>query len=247
MRDVARSLLLEIARCSGVTACKDGVAHPCSRVVGVQRGEIERFQVPEPWNGDIERAPVLFIGSNPSISESEAYPRWSSDDEQVREFFENRFDRWVVDGRRRLEADGSRSRARPYWSELAVRAAEIFGRTAVPGRDYALTEAVRCKSKNKIGVNAALSECTARYLARTLALSGSRVIVAVGVDPWRSLQQWVRTPAGPGMQGPVSIAGRDRLVLFVGAPGSSIERRIGNVLTPTEQARLRSWLDCQRQ
>ena len=46
---------------------------------------------------------------------------------------------------------------------------------SVIGLDYALTEVVRCKSRQERGVPEALGTCSSRYLARTLELSAARV------------------------------------------------------------------------
>ena len=39
----------------------------------------EGFQVGEPWNGDIENAPILFLSSNPAYNFYEISPRWHWD------------------------------------------------------------------------------------------------------------------------------------------------------------------------
>lgn len=58
-----------------VLACRAGATHPCSDIVGVQEHTSrERHQVPDPWSGAIEQAPILFVSSNPSISTDEPYP-----------------------------------------------------------------------------------------------------------------------------------------------------------------------------
>lgn len=68
--------------------CRAGSAHPCSEIVGVQRNlPLERHQVPEPWSGSIQQAPILFVSSNPSISSDEPYPELEWAPERVREFF----------------------------------------------------------------------------------------------------------------------------------------------------------------
>jgi hypothetical protein len=40
---------------------------------------LEKFQVPEPWCGDLESAPILFVSSNPSIDKDSA-AFWTGDD-----------------------------------------------------------------------------------------------------------------------------------------------------------------------
>ena len=39
----------------------------------------EGFQIGEPWNGDIENAPILFLSSNPAHNFYEISPRWHWD------------------------------------------------------------------------------------------------------------------------------------------------------------------------
>jgi hypothetical protein len=79
-------LLLEIVRCPNVQAClaDPEKKHPCRKIVQSQ-GEkaAEHFQVPEPWSGHLETAPILFLSSNPSISQDEEYPRFGWGDELI--------------------------------------------------------------------------------------------------------------------------------------------------------------------
>jgi hypothetical protein len=43
--------------------------HPCSTIVRSQRSEnYQAHQLPEPWSGQLDQAPILFISSNPSLS-----------------------------------------------------------------------------------------------------------------------------------------------------------------------------------
>jgi hypothetical protein len=89
-----QQLLVEIARCPVVSSClaEGRSSHPCSTVVQIQRQTTYAdFQVPEPWSGRIETAPLLFLLSNPSISSQDAYPRGNWSDEQIVDFFSKRF------------------------------------------------------------------------------------------------------------------------------------------------------------
>ncbi len=86
--------LLDIARCPNIPLCQGhpGPAHPCARIVSVQSGIPPTARhLPEPWNGDLARAPLLFVSSNPSIDEDEAYPTASWPEEDVIDFFLHRF------------------------------------------------------------------------------------------------------------------------------------------------------------
>jgi hypothetical protein len=89
----ATSLMIEIARCPNVQTClTSDEPHPCRNVVAAQHLPRSRYHVPEPWNGRIETAPILFVSSNPSFSPSEKFPLVSWADDRIEEFFTTRFD-----------------------------------------------------------------------------------------------------------------------------------------------------------
>lgn len=179
------NLLLEIARCPNVRQCIGATSgcHPCSEIVKNQKGSYEDFHVPEPWNGNIEKAPILFISSNPSIDSQEVYPLVSWDDAKILDYFHNRFDgRWVSIKNNRFyprRHSGDHARASNYWGKVRNHAEVLLQRSVQAGIDYAITEVVHCKSFNEFGVKSALSECS-NYLPRILGTSGAVVLVVVG-------------------------------------------------------------------
>jgi hypothetical protein len=73
------SLLNDIVRCRIATDVLRGRAradHPCTTIVMSQSvTDPAVFQVPEPWSGRLDRAPILFLCCKPSINEQEVYPR----------------------------------------------------------------------------------------------------------------------------------------------------------------------------
>lgn len=185
------SLLIEIARCPNVKLCLDqpnNNHHPCSKIVSAQNTTIDAFHLPEPWNGEIDTAPILFVSSNPSINANELYPSWSWSDSQVIDNFNNRFSKnWVkVENNRYYPKlnDGTYAKANTYWGKVRNHAEIIMQRKVVAGKDFALTEVVHCKSVNEIGVKEAILEC-GKYLPKILELSQASVIVVVGkkADP----------------------------------------------------------------
>ena len=99
-----KPLLLEISRCSEVIQClKWNPEHPCSKIIGLQgSASYAEHQLPEPCSGQINIAPILFISSNPSISEDEIFPTGSWKDSDIVDFYQHRFgggkDLWVKDG-----------------------------------------------------------------------------------------------------------------------------------------------------
>ncbi len=63
-----KQLMDNIINCPNLTSGNTA----CSTIIGQQSGC--RMQVPEPWNGDIENAEVLFLGTNPALNIDEVYP-----------------------------------------------------------------------------------------------------------------------------------------------------------------------------
>lgn len=209
------TLLLEIARCPVVRRCRDStiLAHPCSTIVAAQVPPAEAGQhVPEPWNGAIETAPILFVTWNPSWNECERFPTVDWSDEEIVGFFRTRFEHTNQNAQ--------------TWREITTIADRLLDREPIRGRDYAITDVVHCKSRNGRGAAQALPECRARYLTRLLALAGARLIVALGRDARRAIAGHYGVPEQLGVHGPVSGEGRERTVVLLGAPGSSDRRTL---------------------
>ena len=132
-------LLLAITRCPDLEEGQTNGSHPCATVVGVQA--VANRKVPEPWSGHIEKAPILFVGSNPSIGDGDADPTSSWTEADTVSYFQRRFDRdavWVPP---------SEFNKVKFWCSVRARAKELLGRDAVAGEDFALTEVVHCKSR----------------------------------------------------------------------------------------------------
>lgn len=261
--DTPERLALDIARCTQLPYADQDPSHPCHRVVAAQGATpIPRRQVPEAWAGNIAEAPVLFLSSNPSISEAgdatsgpsaEVFPTVSWTDDAIVEFMTRRFDPtvtppWVVNYRF-LRQDGVYS-PRPvnFWSHIKERAGELLGRSPEPARDFAMTEIVRCKSKFEAGVPQAAPACAGRYLDRTLALSPARVVVILGVPARETARPLLGLPAGFG-QGPVdqgddislvTLGDQERLVVYLSHPSSGKSgKRFATRYSPTAVAALR--------
>jgi hypothetical protein len=246
----ADALLLQITGCPVVAECRAGSRLACSRVVGVQSAiSWSDFHVPEPWNGELESARVLFVSSNPAIDSAELYPTPSWADTERIDFFRHRFSggkqAWT-DAFRTLLKDGrydAAPRAGKYWAEIHNRAIELLGPEARPGIDYALTEVVHCKSSSNHGVKEARVECATRYLEPVLQVASSaRVIVLVGKQAWEVFFDRYGCPPCFGVATNVTIAGRGRMVVSIGAPNSSQPRKLSYCLSRGELAYARELL-----
>src|SRR5665213_1026871 len=89
-----RGTFFKTAYCSVALEILDDVIagpHPCRTIVRSQPIPPELFQLPEPWVGHIETAPLLFVSSKPSIGDDKHATR-SSSSEQVWDSHVNLFD-----------------------------------------------------------------------------------------------------------------------------------------------------------
>ena len=87
------AVLLSVARCPDFMRNTPSQAHPGLRpILGVQAQlPVSHRQVPEPWRGS-PAAPLLFIGSNPSINSQDDSPMASVPDAELVDYFNRGFD-----------------------------------------------------------------------------------------------------------------------------------------------------------
>ncbi len=189
-----RDFLLTIARCSLVEDqfLNPSLAQPCRGVITAQAPlQRDSHQVPEPWSGRLESASVLFFGSNPSINPVEVFPTETWSDDDIVDFFGNRFGGGRQEWVKRLHVlrnDGTHGPAKKwvrFWAACRGRATELLGRQAVDGVDFAIAEAVHCKSKGEQDAGEAVTElaaltCADRYIRAVVDLSPARAIVSFG-------------------------------------------------------------------
>src|ERR1035438_1776548 len=145
-----RAVFLSVARCPNVKVCLEGAGpHPCCEIVQNQvitKGVVgyDDFQVPEPWVGEIDVAPILFISSNPSIGDDNAALGASSNEalwDSHHYAFGGGKGKYIIDGIFPAGANGEKLKKVAYWVFARARARELIP-DAVPGQDYALTEVV---------------------------------------------------------------------------------------------------------
>jgi uracil-DNA glycosylase len=230
-----------IARCKNAAACFADASHPCATIVRSQKAsDIASFQLPEPWVGEIDVAPILFVASNPSIGEDE-HAMESASDEEVWDSHHFAFGggkrTYISDGIRTTDPDGSIIKPVRYWASVRARARELLSPLPlVYGKSYAMTEIVHCKSIDEIGVAAAAETCAAEHLENVLGIAAAVVVVAMGAVA----HQWL----GASKDGPRVFArmlgGRERLVAALPHPSArGGPKSFAANLTPAEMARLR--------
>lgn len=256
----AQQLLMEIAQCDVAQhqLSNPDIYRPCSKIVKVQSvASWDSFQIPEAWSGDIIHAPILFLSSNPSISEVEAYPRGSQEAAFLRSYFCDRFNGyWIKDGVcARSASTSNEAYGKPvrYWASIRNRAGELLARPAMPGKDYVLSEIVHCKSRSEEGVSEALHVCAGRFLGRLLKCSGAVVIILVGrkvLNYWNALHETQhnpdsqRLPLVPDWDGTCiqTIEGINRVVVYIGHPTGPEKKRLVDWLSSDKLHEIRSLL-----
>lgn len=176
-----RELCLQIARNPEVEAAWENVQSPYHAIASVQKDiPVEKRQLPEPWNGNLAKAKIMFVSSNPSIDENEKFPTRIWDDDEICEFFEHRFSTTKL-----------RNRFWTYlkkWTQWIGECAEIGvefdARNPI---DYSgleqvavSTELVHCKSRREYGVGECLESEIERWMKPILRIFNGNVIVLVG-------------------------------------------------------------------
>jgi len=217
---VLREVFDSIAYCKNVALCQRGDgSHPCTKIVRSQHVPDDEFQLPEPWRGQIDKARILFVGSNPSIGD-DRYALQSSPAKQVWESQHLAFGggsrQYVIDGMRTTKADGSPGRLVRYWSSIQARARELIP-GAVPGEDYAISEVVHCKSKGEDGVAQAGQTCYAMHATAVFSVAAAKVIIVLGKFAKERIIGGVAAPVAPSQ---LELGGRIRTLLFLPHPNA---------------------------
>lgn len=177
--------------CFDIVFCKNTGKGPCTKVSSVAK--CPHSLMPEPWNGHLSEAKILFIGSNPSFDCNEVYPdaTWSS--KQICDFFENRFKNGKVKNGKEVSV--------PYWTYLIKYTNWINDEFNTKGKtpltkypitkqkknmydglnnNVASTEIVHCKSKGGKGFEEAHCKCSDMWMADILNLFKGKLIVVLG-------------------------------------------------------------------
>jgi hypothetical protein len=213
---LAAKLALEIASCDEVQVALNRLTHPCHGVVSWQAKQWipsiatiseSSMHRPEAWTGDIEKASIIFLSSNPSFNKDENYPNWLTSQwapEKIIDFAFNRFSRdklrmygateygSLKNFDRTVELDGALSKSRVrYWSWVRKLVSHILDKpedqvSAID--DYVMTEIVHCKSTYEEGVISARKKCKDKYLERILALSPAELVFVVGKNAALDMQ-----------------------------------------------------------
>ncbi len=216
--------LLEIAHCPNFQNCE---GTPCEKIVKSQKQEIK--QIPEPWNGNLNKSKLLFISSNPSISEKEIYPTQDWNDQKILDFFENRFSKerdYVKDYIYPMRKDGYAKNEVKFWSHIRIMASTLLdSKNVIPGEDYSIMEIVRCKSRKETGVEEALRICSDKYLEKTLSMTNANTIIAIGAKSRNILEKKLNIKLPKSTLIKKNIGEKERLIFTIPHPASWVVRK----------------------
>lgn len=169
---------MSISNCDEIERAKEDSNHPCHKIVHYQYNEKQEkvFHHPDPWNGNIEGAAILFVGSNPSIDFDEDYPTDEWCDNDIYTFHNNRFsvsNNYYQKNKNKVK----------YWQCVRKIASWLLEKSLNDDSldaSICATEIVHCKSKNEIGVRESCYECTKKWMTKVLSNYKGTYIVVLG-------------------------------------------------------------------
>lgn len=238
-----KSLITEICRCSNIYDCltAGNSLNPCYKTTTSQNANsVAGFQVPEPWSGNIESSPVLFISDYSTFNVEEEYPLYSWPDHHFENYFNFRFSggqkQWVKDGLYPLCKGGSHSkRWNRFWSSCKNRALELYRRAdVVPGYDFSISSVVRCRAAKNTDTKEAADECVRRYLKKILCLSSASIVVCMGNVASSSVRKVMALQDMSNVYGPIDLKITKRYFAFLPHFNARGPRTLGETLNIVE-------------
>tara|TARA_B100000315_G_scaffold253838_1_gene293554 strand:+ start:405 stop:1163 length:759 start_codon:yes stop_codon:yes gene_type:complete len=245
-----KKLLVDICRCPNIkdVLINNKENNPCFQTIKSQNKDYDNFQVPEPWSGDITRAKIVFLLCNPSISENENFPTHKNKNEELEDFFINRHngDRpgKYINGDVVIYSNDKTKRI-PTQSEIKQVAQHIFGKSCIPGKDYAQLEITHCKTLNKNALSpSSINECVSRHFFRTIELIKAKLIVSCGVNSLEAMNTKFDLKAKMhDLIGPVNFEKNNinsKYIAFIGQPGSSYKRTGSEAINGENLSKIRN-------
>ena len=177
------NLCLDIARCNCVGK------NSCKKIYSVQKN-CNPKHVPEPWNGHLSSAKIMYVSSNPSIDCREYFPHNHCLDKCICDFFDNRFyngkiithqkevsvqfwtylikySNWINDCLKKnppIPQKIQKNKGKHFYSDL---------------NDFIVsTEIVHCKSKKEFGVAQCKQHCFDKWMKQiTQNFTGNYIVI----------------------------------------------------------------------
>ena len=242
-------LLQEITNCENIQKrLIEKLDCPCNKIIDSQNSNYENFQLPEPWNGDLENCKILFLSSNPSFNPKDFYPigNWNKSD--VSDFFINRFSNrfpdknFVRNELYTLQNDGEYSKNWiRFWAAVRSVARVILDtKSAISGQDYVMTEIVHCKSTNENGVNEAMETCANKYLDKIFKSTKAKIVICLGEKTSNFVKRKYQIEATGRL---FDESKMDKMFLFLPHPNAREERKLNKLLTHDELEKVKNKLN----
>lgn len=220
-----KKVIKDIMNCPNIKDIYNGAKNDCAEIINFQRDKnvkLEDFKGPEAWNGQLKKSKILVISSNPGIGDEEIIPTMKWKLAKAIDFYQDRFTskkNWVnnLSG---LKKNGTYGNKVQNWTQTKNRIKYLFDEKSEIGTDYTLLELVHCKSANEKGVSRAIKECADRYFEKTMKISPSKVLIITGdiaidfICVKYSIQKKTAN-RGYGLYNPISIGGKDRIIIFL--------------------------------
>ena len=191
MNTITKRLFWDIIQCpSSMMACSQ-----CSPIINIQ--DKNDFQVPEPWNGDIEKAQIMVLGLNPALDIAELFPSFDLNNNSwntmcskgqnwtnnyIEDFFEKRYTACCPQcGKQYANINANpveilskscvHKRAKnPYWKTTIAYASAVT-KTNCAIKDIVFSDIIHCKSSSSKGcVTTVKNNCVNNYFPKLLSL-----------------------------------------------------------------------------
>ena len=187
---ITKNLFWEIIDCPRVMSASG----QCSSIISLQNRC--NFQVPEPWNGDIENAKILILGLNPALDVAELFPsydcsgawnvmcakgyKWT--DPVVETFFENRYSACCPPcGLQYADVNADpvkilskscvyKTAKNPFWKTV-IEYASAVTKSSCAINDLVFSDCIHCKSSNGAGCGISVKNiCMNKYFQRVMSV-----------------------------------------------------------------------------
>ncbi len=243
-----KELINRIAYCENIEKVSTNCGETnCEKILTSQKRDNNNYQMPQPWNGNIETSKILFISFNQSLDLDEYYPDNSWKKNDVHDFFINRFSEkfiWVKNQLYPLEKNKQYRDSKHwirYWAGVRNFAKFIFQFTPEPGIDYSLTEIVHCKSIEENGVNEAALECYNKHFNNILNLTSAKIFIVVGKKTEKKVKSINNFNSKAKLQ-IQKINDIERIWVFIPHPYARGKKNFGDFFTKKELSTIRKYL-----
>ena len=187
---ITKNLFREILDCPRLMSASG----QCSSIISLQNRC--NFQVPEPWNGDIENAKILILGLNPALDVAELFPSYDCSGAWnvmcakgykwtypvVETFFENRYSACCPPcGLQYADVNADpvkilskscvyKTAKNPFWKTVIEYASAVTNNKCEI-KDLVFSDCIHCKSSNGAGCdNSVKKNCMNKYFQRVMSV-----------------------------------------------------------------------------